>query len=246
MITKSELQAIHGQILAERRGRLDPPTNEELFAFMRGDLTPDEETRVRELLIAYPEFARAVAEPFPEDDAEPGEIGSVSDRRLNAQWQSLQRLIHGDPQVRFWRRSALALAAAAVIAFAGLAWQSMRVRQASLAPRVSVDEQMLLPGGERGAGEPEVTIVPREGSFRLIIPLINAGNFPAYRLEIVRDGEGRALWTSGPLPRPANDMFHVVVPAGFFAPGRYQIVVFGLSGARQERLAGYALNVARQ
>ncbi|MBV8515976.1 MAG: hypothetical protein JO197_01110 [Acidobacteria bacterium] len=247
MITKAELQAIHGQVQAERRRLLAPPTNEELFAFMRGELKPEEEARVRELLIAYPELVRAMTEPFPVDDARPGDPGYLSESDLDVQWRSLQTRIHGDAStsnLRFWRRTSFALAAALVVAFGGLVWQSTRARQAGLAPRVAIDGQQLLPDGERGAAQP-VTLLARGDTFLLYTSLINPPGFASYRLELVReDAPAHPIWSSPPLPRPANDTFQVVVPAAFLAPGRYQMIVLGVSGARQERLATYSLHVA--
>ena len=60
MITKSDLKAVFDQMTAEERQRLpEPPTVEEMLAYRRGELSADEESRVRELLICYPELLRA-------------------------------------------------------------------------------------------------------------------------------------------------------------------------------------------
>lgn len=239
MITKSELQAIHGQKLAERRRRLGPPpSNEELFAFMRGELSPDDEARVRELLIAYPELARAMAEPFPEE-------GDLSEAELDAHWRSLQKRIHSDPvqrRVRFWQRTSAALAAAMILAFCGIVWQ----RQASLAPRMATGAHLLLPDGQRGPGDEAATLINADGeSFLLIVSLIGRNDFEKYRLELTTTAASpRTLWTSPLLRRPENDTFRVVVPSAFLAPGRYQVVVWGVSGERQEALSSYSLRVA--
>lgn len=237
MITKSELQAIHGQKLAERRRRLGPPpSNEELFAFMRGELSADDEARVRELLIAYPELARAMAEPFPED-------GDLSEAELDAHWKSLQKRIHGDPvqsRVRFWRRTSAALAAAMILAFGGIVWQ----RQASVAPGVA-SKYLLFPEGQRGPGDAATLVMADDAPYVLVTSLINPPRFEKYRLEIATtDPTPRTLWTSPPLRRPDNDTFEIVVPGAFLAPGRYQVVVWGVSGQRQERWTAYPLRVA--
>jgi len=238
MITKSELQAIHGRITSERRDRLGPPpTDEELFAFMRGELSPADEARVRELLIAYPELARAMAEPFPgEDEAELSEI------EMAVHWNALQKRIHGDAtqrRTRAWQWTSAALAAALVVAFVGL----VRFRQESLAPRVASDAQLLLPDGQRGAGDPFPPLTAQGDSFVLMASLINPPPFPAYQLEIVDAGASNIVWTSAALQRPANDTFQIVVPRSFLAAGKYRIIVYGVNGARQERLASYSLRV---
>jgi len=237
MITKSELQAIHGQMLAERRRRLGPPpSNEELFAFMRGELSPEREALVRELLIAYPELARAIAEPFPEE-------GDLSAVELDAHWNTLQKRIHGDPalhRVRFWQRTSAALAAAMIHAFGGIVWQ----RQASVAPRVAMSKYVLVPAGQRGAGDAATLVMTDDASYVLVASLIEA-KYDAYRLEIATlDPAPRTLWSSPALRRPDNDMFEIVVPRAFLAPGNYQVVVWGVSGARQERVSNNPLRVA--
>lgn len=237
MITKSELQAVHGQMLAERRRKLGaPPTNEELFAFMRGELSPDDEARVRELLIAYPELARAMAEPFPED-------GELSEVELASHWNSLQKRIHGDPvqrRVRYWQRASAALAAAMILTFGGLVWQ----RQASLAPRVATSRHLLLPDGQRGGGEPATVIATDGNAYILIASLIESRAYDAYRLEIVTGGATpRTLWSSPALRRPDNDTFEIVVPRAFLGPGLYKVIVYGVSGERQEQLSSYSLRV---
>jgi hypothetical protein len=236
MITKSELQAIHGQMLAERRRRLGPPpTNEELFAFMRGELSSDDEARVRELLIAYPELARAMSEPFP------GE-GDLSEIELAAHWKSLQTRIHGHPaerRVRFWQRTSAALAAAMILAFGGIVWQ----RQASLAPRVTTSH-VLMTDVQRGSGDAATLIPAGDDSFELVVSMIGPDRFDRYRLELTTAAAARTLWNSEPMRRPDNDTFRVVVPGRFLAAGRYQVVVWGVSGARQERIAAYPFRVA--
>jgi hypothetical protein len=247
MITKSELQALHGQMLADRRRRLGPPpTNEELFQFMRGELPPADEARVRELLIAYPELLRAMTEPFPHDDAKPGEVGYLSEDELARHWERLQTRIHnGAPSrearvLRMWQRATLALAAALAVTFGGLLWQGARTRHELLAPRVVADQQVLLPDGRRGP-DGVTTITPQGDAFLLAVPLIDASEFAAYRLELLRGDE--VLWASASQQRPANDTFTILVPRSFLAAGRYQIVVYGVSGDRQERIATYSIRV---
>ena len=58
------------------------------------------------------------------------------------------------------------------------------------------------------------------------------------------DPAPRTLWSSPALRRPDNDMFEIVVPRAFLAPGNYQVVIWGVSGARQERVSNNPLRVA--
>jgi len=240
MITRAELREMHGAMLAERQGHLDPPTNEELFAFMNGTLKPEDEARVREALVAYPDMARAMAEPFPKDDAQPGDDDYLSDAEVDKRWNAVRAQVIGDSDVRIWRWTALALAATLVVAFGGLLWQ----HQQSLAPRVAVDGQLLLPDGQRGSGQQSVIMTPRGDAYVLITPIIDPSpSFTAFRLEIVREGSAAPLWSSAPLPRPANDTFQLVVPASFLKPGKYQVIAYGVNGERQEKVATYSVRV---
>jgi hypothetical protein len=256
MITKADLQAVHTEMLAERRRDLgEPPTNEELFAFMRGELSPSEEVRVRELLVAYPELVRAMCEPFPDEAAQPGETGYVSEEEVSLRWAEFRQAGRGRgaPQpvpgraVRVWRRVSAALAAALVVAFGALLWMHMQLQQERFGPRVAAGEQLLLPDGQRGAHSDNVPVLEPDGdSFLLIAPLINAPQgFASFRLELVKleKQSPRTLWKSARLPRPAGDTFSIAVRREFLRPGRYQVVVYGVSGARQERLATYSLAV---
>jgi len=244
MITKSELQEVHEQILSARRGSVAPPTDAELFAFMNGALSAEEQARVRESLVAYPELARAMAEPFPEQDAKPGDDAYLSDVQVEAQWKAFLERIQdcSRARVRTWRRASAALAAMLVVTIAGLAWQSLRVRQMALAPHVYIDGQQLMPDGERGPARKSIEVTPRGDSFALLVPLIDPPPFSAYRVAIAPE-KGQPVWTSEAMPRPAHDNFNVVIPAQSLAPGNYQVIVYGVSGARQEAFATYRFSV---
>src|SRR5229473_3644267 len=61
MITKSEWQMVHHSMMAEERGHGgEPPASEEVFAYMRGELSPEDEARLRERLVNYPDLVRTL------------------------------------------------------------------------------------------------------------------------------------------------------------------------------------------
>src|ERR1051325_10204358 len=65
MITKTEWQGLHQQLMADERKRMgDPPTAEEVLAYMSGELSAEEEERIRERLVCYPELVRTLTAPF--------------------------------------------------------------------------------------------------------------------------------------------------------------------------------------
>ncbi len=140
------------------------------------------------------------------------------------------------------------MAAALVLAFGGLLWQmrsTSRLAKELGEPRVASEEQLLLPDGRRGSGDGMATLSAEGDSYLLVIPLIGGAQFAHDRLQIVDldTNPQRTLWSSPPLQPRANDTFAILVPRAFLRPGRYQVVLFGVDGAREERLAGYSLRV---
>lgn len=251
-MNKSELQIIHERLVAERRRRVGPPpTDDELLAYVDGTLSAEDAARIRESLIAYPELARAIATPFPADDAHPGDTDYVSDEEIGRRWAELQTRLGHDPipmqpPINTWRRASMALAAMLLVAVAGMIWQTVSLKQARSAPHVASDEQLLVPDGQRGASEVHATLTARGDWFFLLAPMINPPDFPAYRIDIIDIGSStpRRLWSSPALRRPANDTFAIAVPRGFFKPGEYQVIAYGVNRSRQERLMSYSLHVA--
>lgn len=246
MITKRELQMAHRQLSAEGSG--EPPTAEEVLAYFEGRLSGDEEARVRALLVEWPEMVRAATEPFPSDDARPGDPDYLSPEELDRRWASQERDtvgFTGGRVLQFWRMSA-ALAATVALALGGLLWQA---QSGARIPRVISNEQVLLPDGQRGSERETPASLTAEGeSYLLVTPILHATDFNNYRLEIVAlaSSPPRPMWRSAPLSRPPNDTFAVVIPRTFFGAGRYQVVLYGLTGALEERLAGYTVSVPAQ
>src|SRR5262245_41609857 len=69
MMKQSDWQAVRDALIADDRAKLgEPPTVEEILAYERGELSREDADRVQQLLIAYPELARAFATPFPSAD----------------------------------------------------------------------------------------------------------------------------------------------------------------------------------
>src|SRR5258706_7939148 len=116
MITKSELQTAYREQHAERAAS-EPPTAEEVLAYVQGELSGDEEARVHERLLAHPDMLRAAIAPFPSDDARPGHADYLPDDQVAKQWRGFPAAPFPVPTCR---RVALAHSpgAAARIAFA--------------------------------------------------------------------------------------------------------------------------------
>jgi hypothetical protein len=252
MITKSELQAVYREVKAEdRRQREEPPTVDEMLAYVQGELSPEDEARVGQRLVLYPALIRALTTPFPAEDAVPGDPGYLSSAALDERWASMQTRLHGDqpgselfppPQarvLRFWQRSAAALAAVLVLAVSGLLLQAQAVKRLQVEQREPhvMGDQWLRPDGTRGG---PVAPLSMEGDSFLLRGVLPREFYPQYRFEIVAK-DARPIWTA--TVGPIKDEFSLIVPHAFLAPGEYQVVLYGLRGSREERLSSFTFHV---
>jgi hypothetical protein len=255
MIRKSDWEALHEELTAEDRRTLgDPPTVEELDAYSRGELSPEEEGRVRALLVAYPELARAFVAEFPEDDAQPGDEDFLSQDEVSRRLAEFRKSVHPAPaphrqagRVVLFRYVPTAVAAALALIFAGLYWQAQSTaRQLSvqlLKPR-ALDVQQLTPDGRRGAPGATTITVNGDGTL-LVVPLFDTVHFSNYRVDLFEAEPRTLLWSSTDVPRDADDAFRIVVPRERLEAGRtYQVVVSGLDGTREEKLQTYSMRIA--
>jgi len=252
MITKSDWKAVHEQMLADERRKLgDPPTFDEVLAYTRGELPAEEEERVRALLVAYPELALAVTEPFPDED--PADRELVSDEELASRWKALQERVGSAPaqeeggRVLTFSGGWLA-AAAATLVFGGLFVNEHRnvreLRARADAPRI-VNVQTLRSSAVRGGGSTRLTLQEQRGGFVFAIP--KAG-LPPKAMEHrnftikLRDQSGKWLWESEILAAPETT-FHIGIGSEYLPAGQYEIVLYGRDGQRQEWLSSYVVNV---
>lgn len=248
MSTKSGWKAIH-ETMNELDGRevAEPPTAEEMVAYRRGELSADEEARVRALLVRYPELARAVATGIPTDDARPGDPDYLSEEDLDARWASMEKSI-GTGRVLQFHPAWTAIAAALALVFAGMYFRAesnvRQLRNELSVPRIASPQQVLLPDGNRGASDAMPLSVEGD-SFFLAATLIGEARFPKYRLEII-DANGRMLWSRAELVPNDNDTFPIIVPRSFLKPGTYQVVLYGIDGAREERVTTYTVRVPKR
>jgi hypothetical protein len=238
MITKSDLQAVLDEMRTEdRRTRREPPTVEEMLAYRRGELSGDEEARIRETLIRWPELLRALMTPYPEDDAIEPEV-------LERQWSAMRHHIGAGSggRVLTFRNALTAIAAALAITFGTLLWQA---RQELRSPR-ALPQQTLMPDGQRGNGDPAITLTGSGDAYLLAPTLIGDQTFERYRFELVDSfTPPRTAWRSGDVQPTEDSTFAVLVPRSFVAPGRYQLILYGVNGERREKLETYTVRVPR-
>ncbi|HEX8407361.1 MAG TPA: hypothetical protein VF883_00730 [Thermoanaerobaculia bacterium] len=236
MTTKSNWQAVHDQMTEEDRRRLgDPPTGEEVLAYMNGELSEAEETRVRALLVAYPELARTLTHPFPSEE----EGDAFSEDELSKHFAQFQQRVQPQTaRVMPFRGLVAALAVAATLAlvFGGLLVQARR----DLA-YVPPEAQDLLPGGRRGGSGSLERVAAAGQPLHLRISIGDQPEYPAYRLDVVNE-EGKNFYSSEALERRNDETFSIVIPRGLPA-GNYKIVLHSVDGPREQQLSEYAFRV---
>lgn len=239
MNTNSDMEAVLQKLEAEDRAHLGgPPSAEELERYTRGELSAEEESRVRALLVAYPEVASVLTRPFPED-------ASMPDEELSRAWAALQpRLSRREAEVVPFRRHVwTAIAAALALVFGGLyVHEASRSRAIVNEPRMLGGENLLLPDGRRGAAEEPATLAGTSDAYLLSISIVPTARYRSYEVAI-QDKSGKTLW-SGNTSAGEDDVLLIAVPRAFLPVGRYQAVVDGV-GERRERVATYSFRVAR-
>ncbi len=241
MMNRSDWNAVRDTLIADDRAKLgELPTVEEILAYERGELSQEDAERVQQLLIAYPELARAYATPFPTDDA--GLPDDVIDRQWNA-FRAGNRAGGGSGArvLQFWR-GVSAVAAAAAIVFGAMLWQT---HTELLRPHVLPEAVSLMPDGRRGAAEQPLSITPTGNSVLLFVSLIGPTDYETYRLEVVRGESHKRVWSSEPLRAASSDGFNVEIPSRALPAGTYQMIAYGLRGNAQEEVATYTIELRR-
>jgi hypothetical protein len=242
MTTKSELSAANRALMTEDRlSTGEPPTTEEVLAYTRGELAPDQEARIRERLIAYPELVRTLTAPFPEA-AEPDHRDYLSDHEFSRHWNALQKR-RQRPQrgLQFWRAFG-AIAATLAVVFSALLW---RAQIELKKPQAVWAQQELYSDGRRGV-EGEPTTITAERESYVLVPMLGADvTADKLRAEIsdVAANSSRTAWSSPAVRRTSSGSFVIIVPRDSLNPGTYRLVVYGVTGERQEPLNSFTFRV---
>ena len=221
----------------------EPPTSDEMLAYLRGELSADEAERFRDRLIPYPELVRTLAAPFPADGAEPGDDDYLSDEEFARHWAAMQKRAPRGAVVKFWP-SVAAIAATVALCFGGLYRQALIQMEQPRA--ITVDGQPLIPdGNERGGGDAAATVKAKGDWYSLVPVLMDERPFERYRVELFDAGvrPPRSLWSMSDLQRSEHATLVVIVPRSFLAPGVYRLAVYGINGAREERINTYTIRV---
>ncbi|HEX7679557.1 MAG TPA: hypothetical protein VF713_15600 [Thermoanaerobaculia bacterium] len=240
-MNQSDWNSVRASLIADDQAKLgEPPTVDELLAYERGELSKEQAERVQQLLVAYPDLARAYATPFPSDDE------TLPDDVIDRQWNAFRagnRPV-SRPSARvlpFWPGVA-AIAATVAIVFGAMLWQT---HTELLRPHVLPEAAILTPDGRRGLAEQPSAITPTGDSVLLVVSLIGPTDYETYRLELVRGDSHKRVWSSDPLRATSSDSFNVAIPSRALAAGTYHVTAYGLRGNAQEEVATYTIDVRR-
>ncbi|HEX8251921.1 MAG TPA: hypothetical protein VF846_02145 [Thermoanaerobaculia bacterium] len=253
MISKSDWTSTNRELTEEARRKLgNPPTEEELEAYSRGELAPEEEERIRELLVAYPELARVMFAAAPDDEAAPSDDDYVSEAELLRRFAAVQSRLRPAPQparrdsgrVLLFRYVPAGIAAGLALVFAGLyAQEASKARGLSTTlqmPRAASEIRLLQSDRMRGGTGESIgaTLSADASSYTLVVPVSGASaNIVDYRLEIVDRSTQKRLWVSDTLRAAGADAtLSIFLPREFLRPGTYRIRVYGLAGAEANEL----------
>lgn len=258
MMNRSDWQAVRDAMIADDRATLgEPPTVDELLAYERGELSKANAERVQQLLVAYPDLARAYATPFPSDDAQPSDSDYLGNDVIDRQWNAFRAGTRAEAASRiesatvansassgrvlqFWPIVA-AIAATVAIVFGAMLW---RTRTEQLRPHVLPEASVLTPDGSRGGVEqPQAAITPTGDSLLLVVSLAGPTDYETYRLELVSNDSHKRLWSSEPLHATISNTFNIEIPSRTLPPGTYQVIAYGLRGNAQEQVATYTIGV---
>lgn len=226
------------------------PAPEALLDFLAGDLPEDEREGIEEHLAICRSCARTALDfsMLPESEREEGEGEPLSERELASEWERFRATVA--PPVRPPRHTAplLALAAALLIAVAGLSLWSLhlgRQVRALSGPRADVAVVDLVPldAVERTPREGEPARLPSWAErLVLILNLAEPAEHSRYQVEIAGP-DGRAVWSRPDVRRGEDGTFTLELPRRFLPPGSYHIRVSGLRDGTAEPVAEYAIRI---
>ena len=247
--------AVRSVIAAGRRRHGPPPSVEDLIAYDRGQLSPEEEDRIQELLAIYPDSVKileAVAS-YPHE-TKPGDPDHLTAEELERDWQAIRDHLPADqvlpfpaPAPRKWRQWTAAIAATLSLAVMGGAlYRSLQQVELRGEPRTEMEKRILIPDRKRtvrGVSE-VINLPPAKENYLLTLSLFDQPTFPGYRLDILDldNLDAPALWQTTRLERRPDDTFDLFLPGAFLNRKRVQFQLWGLRDGEERMLATYTVD----
>lgn len=223
---------------------------EEIAGYHNGRLSPADERRVQDHLVACRECSELLLDLQNFGDPAFGAGEAIPDRAGEQVWEGIQKEIQPPNVVPFrrerrnetprWLKSLAAMLLLSTMALSG--WvASLRSRVQELSgPQANTPVVDLYPvSSVRGEGGPVVPPIPPEAE-RITVILRSPGlpDFPSYGVEILRAGSS-ATWVQDGL-KPAYNSFSLSLPRSWIGDVRIRLVGIGLQGERRT-IGEYAL-----
>lgn len=256
--------ALRAAAAALRQRQSAAPTENEIFAYVNGELSAEKRQQVEEAISLDPEAAE-LARDFAlfHEAATPGEAAYLSPNELAEDWEAIQARIaprrfvaaRQSAQPVTIRLLAVALAASLVLALSLAAWgfferkgrfDAAKQLAAALEPQVNVDLYLLTEVVPRGSApaEPPLTRLARgKQVYWLQLAPRERPILPSYRLEVrsLLDLAGAPVWTADRLLSRPDWTFSIALPRLAFGPGTYELRLVGEGGDRP--LAVYRIEI---
>jgi Putative zinc-finger len=254
---KPPIEPVLRSLAAKARRDLDDhPTPEELVAYRAGELTAEDEERIRDHLALCRDCSQLLLDLKQFEEGSPEDAGDLSDVQVEAAWRRLRPRLEERKVLtsRRWfasPRIAYGLAAGLFLCTVGLSvwgFSLQRKIEHLSEPQVNVRYVDLYTPDEakRGAGSQDIdNIVPSGGSrFLLLIHAWNIPALPEYRVVIRRTGtRGEALLRKNGLTRDEEGILSLELHRQRVPPGRYDLELYA-GGKSGPPVATYLFDVA--
>jgi hypothetical protein len=257
MKTPSKVAAAFRAYAAKARPAADRQVSEdEIAAYVAGELAGEERARVEEAISLDPEAADLARDLalFDADPPAPGHPAYLTPQELARDWERLrERLPPGAARRRGFVRLAIA---ASLIALPGIwlwGWSQRSARleaeqrlAAALAPQVNVEPYTLWQPSVRGTAPAEprpVTLDARGDAVWLRLGVVGKPSYEDYRLEVrALDRPGQPLlWRRDGLTLYSDGSFSIAFPRAALPAGSYELRIVGIERGAESRLATYRI-----
>lgn len=232
-------------------------SEDEITAYVKGELLGEERERVEEAISLDPEAADLARDLalFHAEPPGPGEPWHLSAHELASDWKALRKRLpsHRTELVRWAIAASLVAVALPAISLWGWSQRNARLEgeqrlAAALQPQVNVEAYTLwepTPRGTAPAQPRAVTLRARGEAFWLRLGVVDKPRYDDYRLEVSaldRPAEP-LLWRRDGLTLYPDGSFSVAFPRAALPPGTYELRLMGLDGGTEARLATYRIRI---
>jgi len=230
------------------------PEPDELAADLAGELSPEEEKRVQDHLVACRECSELLLDLAALGDPDYGADEPFTPADADAVWEGVRKRIGHEETVLPFRapvrtsppRWLAALAATLLVAVLGLSLWVASLRRAVedlSRPQINAPVIDLQPGARRGEATATAEVPAAARLFTLVLLPERRGTYEDYEAEIA-GADGATVWRERGLEPNAFGSFSLTLPRRTLGPGNYRVRLSGIGpGGRRELLGEYGLRL---